>query len=165
MSHGATSHARAGDVPNHAQVSMLAMASALRAQPGQAAGSTPAWTGWGGISPLTSPGPLLVPTRERQKHLLWQDRRSQGLGSTSLLPHGVSSCPCVLLHGKRLRRRSPLPMDWGAVGPEAASPLFLQLPRAEGAVAGHAAGVSRGDAAGAAGQGNTAPRLGRCPRG
>ena len=48
-----------------------------------------------------------------------------------------------------------------AAGPDAVSPLFLQLPGAEGAVGGHAAGVSRGDAPGAAARGNAAPQLGR----
>jgi len=47
------------------------------------------------------------------------------------------------------------------LGPDAVSPLSLQLPGAEGALGGHAAGVSRGDAPGAAGWGNTAPQLGR----
>ena len=106
------------------------------------------------------PAPLLVPRRQGQKQLLWQDRGSQGLGSTSVLPHGASSCPRALPHAAGLCRRPPLPTGWGAAGPHAASPLFLQLPGAEGAVAGHTAGVRRGDAPGAGGRGNTAPQLG-----
>ena len=45
--------------------------------------------------------------------------------------------------------------------PDNVSPLFLQLTGAEGAVGGHAAGVRRGDAPGAAVEGNTALQLGR----
>ena len=88
-------------------------------------------------------------------------RGSQGSGSTSVLPHGASSCPCVLPYGAGLHRHLPLPMGWGAAGPDTGSPLFLQLLGAEGAVGGHTAGVSQGDAPGKAVRGNTALQLGK----
>lgn len=59
--------------------------------------------GIGAFPRPASPGHLLVPRREGQKQLLWQDRGSQGLGSASVLPHGALSCPCVLPRGAGLR--------------------------------------------------------------
>ena len=113
-----------------------------------------------------SPGALWVPRREGQKQLLWQDMGSQGLGSISVLPRGASFCPCVLPHGAGLRRCLSLPMGWGAVGPDAGSPLFLQLPGTEGAVGGHTAGVSQGGCSKRSRTGkHSSPAGERCPRG
>jgi len=80
------------------------------------------------------------------------------------VPQGASCCPCVLVPGAGLCRRLALATGWGSAGPDAASPLLLQLPGAEGAVGGHTAGVSGGDAAGAVGRGKRAPQLGRGAR-
>ena len=119
----------------------------------------------GAFARPASPAPLLVPRRQGQKQLLWQDRGSQGLGSTSVLPHGASSCPRALPHAAGLCRRPPLPTGWGAAGPHAASPLFLQLPGAEGAVAGHTAGVRRGGCSRRSRTGqHSSPAGDTCPR-
>ena len=119
----------------------------------------------GAFARPASPAPLLVPRRQGQKQLLWQERGSQGLGSASVLPPGASSCPRALPHGAGLCRCPPLPTGWGAAGPHAASPLFLQLAGAEGAVAGHTAGVRRGGCSRRSRTGqHSSPAGDTCPR-
>ena len=70
-------------------------------------------------------------------------RPTAGLGSASVLPPDrASSCRCAWPHGAGLCRRPPLPAGWAAAGTQAVSPLFLQLPGAEGALGQRAPGVS-----------------------
>ena len=67
-----------------------------------------------------------------------------GLSSASVLaPDRASSCRCAWPHGAGLCRRPPLPAGWGAAGTQAVSPLFLQLPGAEGALGQRTPWVSR----------------------
>ena len=111
--------------------------------------------GMGAFARPASPGPLVVARREGRKALVWQERGRQGLGSPCALPHGAGLC-----------RRLPLPRGWGAAGPDAVPPLFLQLPGAEGAVGGRTAGVSRGGCSRRRGTGEQSSPAGeRCPHG
>lgn len=111
----------------------------------------------------------MVARREGQQVLLCSSGGARAWAAPlSCAHHGPLSCPCVPGHGAGLCRHASA-QGLGAVGPDAASALYPQLPGTEGAVGGHAAGVSccccccwRGmDAPTAAAQGSAAPQLGR----
>ena len=124
-------------------VQSLGRERAARRQGGRQAGLA----GWGlsgghaGSWNERDGGHFCIPCRSPEGKAKRRTRGIQGFGSASVLPPGASSCPCVLPHGAGLCRRPPLPTGGGAAGPDAVSPLFLQLPGPEGAVGGHPAGV------------------------
>lgn len=108
-----------------------------------------------------NPWSPLGPHKGRAKAAALAGQREPGLGEHFCPAPCGFVLPLCLSHGAGLCRHPPLPTAWGAAGPDAGSPLFLQLPGTEGAVGGHTAGVRRGDAPGTARWGNTAPQLGR----